>query len=350
MDTDARKETRNVALLGRYGIDHRRRTGAEISEAHNLPHVRNVAELTQVVGDIYAYSERERFLGYICGWFHDIVRSPSEDPDVKDDEASAHEAVRILEAAGIKGVVATFPEERDAVAFAITSHGRYPEWLSQLDTRNTALESLKNKLWLVLFVADKMEANGVRVIARRSSFVAGDRLRSEKGDLRTFGFVPSRDEGLVVAIESFLRLSLINPEDIYPEKLQPLVHPLYEKQREFVIGIMKALGLTVENIENLLLDTTNAEGKNLLQARKMTAPENSKSLAQILSQKSQITNKDISDASDDLARSAVETVRYFSESYRTDLDQLVATWNPQGEVAKQWQQELVDYSEGNWLK
>ena len=341
---------RNVALLGRFGVDHRRRSGFVVSEAHSIPHLRNTTDLTQLVGDIYGFNSREKFLAYISGWFHDLVRSPSEDSKIKDDEASAHEALRILGEAERRGVIETSPEEQEAINFAITNHGKYPEWFNDPEKRNNPPEELRDKLWLALFVADKMEANGVRVIARRSSFVAGDRLKSEKGDWRQFGFEPDRDEGLVVAIESLLRLSFINPEGVYPEILQPLVHPLYEVQRDFVAGVCKALDLTVEKLAYLILDIKNEKRENILDVRKIEAPKVSHELARVIRERSGISDAIIESATDDQVHSAYETVMYFSEHYMNDLDKLVLNWFPQNEMSKAWKKEMIAYKSGIWLE
>ncbi|MBI4225797.1 methyltransferase domain-containing protein [Candidatus Roizmanbacteria bacterium] len=342
-------EYRNVALLGRFGVDHRSRSGFAVSEAHNITHLRNDADLTQLVGDIYGFSERERFLAYIAGWFHDLIRSPSEDPAVKDDQASANESIRILQEACRRGITQITSEEQEAIAYAISNHGRYPEWFRDPKTRNIIPESLEDKMLLALFVADKMEANGVRVIARRSSFVAGDRLRSEKGDWRQFGFKPDQDEGFVVAIESLLRLSFINPEDIYPEVLQPLVHPLYEVQREFVVGVCRALDLNVSQLVELILHMKNGKQENILEARKIEAPREFRELARVIGEKSGITDAIIKSATDDQLHSAYETVMYFSEHYKDNLDQLILDWNPNYEMAKAWQKRMINYDEGTWL-
>ena len=343
-------ELRNIALLGRYGVDYRRESGHDVSEAHNIPHLRNVADLTQLVADLYGYTDREKKLAYTSGWFHDTVRSPSEDPSVADDEASAKEAVKILYDADGRNVIKTTTEEREAISFAIKQHGHFPDLLADEKTRNANPRSLEEKLWLALFVADKMEANGVRVIARRSSFVAGDRLKSEKGDWRNFGFQPDRDENLVVAIESILRLTFVNPEEVYPESIQPLVHPLYEAQREFVLGICKASGLKLVDLAQMLLNNKTAEGKNILVARKIKAPANIGELVAIIASRGHITDKKIVATSDDVAASAHETVGYFSDHYRDDLDQLVEKWVPANKISQQWQKAMVEYNNGAWLK
>ncbi len=330
-----------VAQLGRDEVEAMRRMGLKISEAHSPAHLGNVAETTQPVGKLYGFARRELELSFADGWFHDAVRSPTENPAVGDEKASAKEAYLILLEAGL-----VTEEEGRAIAYAIERQGRYPEWWQDPKTREKLPETLEEKLRLALFVADKMAANGVRVIARRSQFVAGDRLRDEGGDWRNFGFQPDRDEALVVAIESLLRLAFINPEEIYPLKLKPVVGPLYQIQREFVLGVFRGLNLKVENVARLLLETKTSEGKNILQARKISTLENVSDLAELIVSKSGIDDQGIASAPEDWAASALETVDYFSHRYQEDLDGLVLRWSPAGGKAQEWRRGMIDYMEG----
>jgi hypothetical protein len=333
-----------ITRLGEAELERRRKMGLEVSEAHSASHLGKVAELTQKVGAIYGFTGRENELAYGAGRFHDVVRSSTEDPTAGDEQTSANETRRILGEAGLVN-----KEEGVAIAYAIARQGRYPEWWSDPETRETVPEELGKKLHLALFVADKMEANGVRVIARRSQFVAGDRLRKEKGDWRNFGFQPDKDETLVVAIESLLRLAFINPEEIYPLRLKPVVGPLYETQREFVLGVFRGLNLSVKDIARLLLETKTTEGKNILQVRKVVIPisvSDISGLAMLISLEGGITNKAIFSTSRDIASSALETVEYFSRRYWEDLDRLALNWSPVGEKAKTWRQGMIDYMEG----
>src|SRR3989344_1566289 len=350
MSGELSKEYRNIALLGRYSVDDRRRKGYSVSEAHNIPHLRDVANLTHLVGDIVGFTAREKFLTFITGWSHDRVRSPSDNPDTKDDEISANKTKELLKDLRRRKIIFTNQEEQEAIAFAIKNHSKYPEWLKDPQTRNNTPESLKDKLWLALFVADKMTANGPTVIARRPSYQAGDKLRRQDGEWRDFGFIPDRDEGLVVAIESLLRLAFINPEGIYPDNLKPLVHPLYETQRQFVVGICRAAGLSIQDISTLLLNMTNQDGKSIFEVRKIKAPVEVVDLVREIIEKSGISEEQIQSSSVDLANSAAETVAYFSNNFEKDLDQLVLDRNPQNEQARSWQKEMIAHNNGSWLE
>lgn len=347
MGMKERQSQRAIEYVGQASVYERKTRGLAVSEAHSASHLQNVADLSVFVGDIFNFSPQEKQLAYASGWLHDAVRSPSEDPSTRDEQASAQAAKRSLQELSIKGEFVTNEVERDAVGFAIEHHGSAPTWLQRSDIEQP--RELQNKLWLALFIADKMEANGVRVIARRSSFVAGDRLRSPQGDWRTFGFIPDRDEGLVVAIESILRLAFINPESFYPTKLKPMIHPLYRAQREFVNGTLHSLRLSVDDISRLLLMTKNQDGKTILEARKIDAPADLEALTKFLMNKSGISNESIRAATNELADSSIETIRYFSVNYQSDLDTLVSNWNPQGKTARKWAKAISSYNKGEWL-
>lgn len=340
-----------IKFFGLEGVSERRDKGQEISEAHSGSHLSNVAEITQIIGDLYGFTPKEKLLSYSAGWFHDLDRASTEDPSVGDERASANKARQILSDMDlVYDVLVTMPEEEDAVAYAIENHSKYPSWLDNPEKREKTPEDVNDKLHLALFVADKMEANGVRVIARRSSFVAGDRLQNEQGDLQQFGFRPGRDEALVVALESAIRLSIINPEDIYPNRLKPLVEPLYGTQREFVLGVLKSLGLTTEDVAKILVETKNQEGKSIVEVRKLKALNDAEALQSIIENRGKITDEKIAVTPDDIAFSALETVDFFSSRYRENLDHLMLTWQPAGEAARRWQNEMASYADGTWIR
>lgn len=340
---------RRLELIVSDDIKTRQERGGDVSEAHSFTHLDNVSRLTSFVGTLYDYTPREKILARITGLFHDLVRSSSEDPKVKDEEASANAAKDKLEELDNVGEISTTKEERNAIGYAVERQGQYPTWLSDPKTREKMPKTLGDKLWLALFVADKMEANGVRVIARRSSFVAGDRLQREDGDLRQFGFKSGRDEGKVVAIESMVRLAIINPEEVYPQRLKPLVGPLYQVQREFVLGICKGLGLSIGDLAEILVNTRNKDGKNIVEGRKLNAPNDAEGLRKFIEDRSGISDKAIQGVPQDYASSAMETVEYFSSKYKDNLDDLMKNWRPTGAMAGIWQTGMVEYVNGEWF-
>lgn len=327
-----------VAELAREAL---RDGGTNNSFSHDEAHARRTAELTQQIADLYGFCQQEKKFVYAAAYFHDLKRSPTEDPTVGDEKASAKKARMLLEKAGSVTV-----KEVEAIAYAIENHGHYPECLRDIVTRERIPEALEEKLHLVLFVADKIEQNGVRGIARGFQFMAGDHLRAEGGGWRSFGFKPDRDEALVIAIEGLLRLAFINPEGIYPSRLKPVVAPLYQTLREAVLGGLSMLGLRVEDIARLLLESKTRDGRNILEVRQISAPQNINDLAELISVRSGICNQDIAAASALLAFSVSEAVEYFSRNYNKDLGELISLWRPLGQKAQEWQRAMKEEMAG----
>lgn len=316
---------------------------AEISGVHSKSHLTITANLTQLIGKIYQFSERELFLSYFAALFHDIVRSPAQDKDLNDEKLSAKIAINIL------GQFHPTDEERKAVAYAIENHGTNPVWMKDPVKRENPTQNLKEKLHFALYVADKIEQNGVRVIARRSAFVAGERLHKENGDLKSFGFKPNKDECLVVAIECVLRLTFISPEDIYPQKLSSILKPLYKVQRLFTCAILKSLSLGIEDIAGIILKTKRVDGKNLIEVRKIKGIKDSRDLTDMIERMGHITDLRIQSVSDNLVKSSTEAIEYFGSHFEQDIDQLMLDWKPENKIAKNWQRQMVEYLNGTWL-
>ncbi len=309
-----------------------------ISGVHSKSHLLTTGKLSQLVGKIYHYNEHELFLSYFAALFHDIIRSSSENNEFEENRLSAEIAVKILEQ------FQPTHEEKEAVFYAIENHGIKPKSISDLKT-------IKEKVRFALFVADKLEQNGVRIIARRSAFVAGERLSKTKGDLQAFGFKPDNleDKLKVVAAESVIRLTIINPENIYPDKLIPLIHPLYETQRRFVYGVFRALGMTCQKLAKLLLETKRADGKNLLQARNLDQFSNTNELTQAIETVGRISDKEILSTSQDTMEASKEAVEYFSDHFEQDINKSMFNWKPTNDLAKKWYQKMIEYLNGTWF-
>src|SRR3990172_1986692 len=69
----------------------------DLSGAHSKSHLTITANLTQLIGKIYQFGERELFLAYFAALFHDIVRSAQEDQSSNDEKLSAQIAHQLLE-------------------------------------------------------------------------------------------------------------------------------------------------------------------------------------------------------------------------------------------------------------
>ncbi len=338
------RETQRINELVEASIDLRRRRGEAISEAHSETHLGNVAAIAVDIAFLYNFSARELFLAAAAGKMHDMIRLATEDPVTKGDEASANAARTLLRKENRKGYIETTLAEQEAIWYAIALHGEYPHWLVDPKIRNNPPDTLEDKLHFALFVADKIEANGPRVIARRSSFVGGERLRKDEGDLRDFGFEPERDKAKAVALESAIRLTFVNPEGIYPDKLEPIVRPLYAVQREFVFGLSKALSLSTKDVAQELMERKNSTGKNMLEARNVALPEDIDALQTLIETVGGITNSSIDQTTSDVALSALFTVNYFSGRYADNLDMAIDEWQPQTPTATRWRQGMIEYA------
>ncbi|MBI4097502.1 MAG: hypothetical protein HY426_00505 [Candidatus Levybacteria bacterium] len=346
LEADRRATERNMDLLMRRYV---RQYGEKVSEAHSTTHLKTTARLTELGGILYGFSTQEALLAHFAGLFHDLARSPNEGFSLNDREFSAKRAREVLVLMDMRGLFRTTPEERAAVGFAIENHGEAPAFFIDPDTRDKTPKDLKDRIHAVLFIADKIEANGARVIARRSSFVAGDRLHNPEGDLQSFGFRPDRDEALAVVQESMIRLGITNPQHIYPQAIRSIVDPLYDVQREFVRGIFSAKGIRVSDIAKLFLDRKRTDGKNMLDSRELSAPQDQGELTKFLEERAGISDEDIAATAEDVANSAIEAILYFSRGYRVDMDDLINSWMPRGEAAERWRAQMVEYSSGKWF-
>lgn len=331
-------------------IAHRK--GKENGGVHGTAHARNVGLGSESVGRLYQLPERTLIVARFAGWLHDFKRSAEESAASTDEEASAYTAQEFLEGLNSTNTFANSQDERDAIAYAILNHGKYPDDWKDPRKRNLTPKNLKDQVRILNFVPDKADANGAQVIARRSMFVAGERLSSSTGDLRTYGFRPDSelDQILVVCIESALRLSFINPQEIYPDRLRVFVAPLYDVQRPFVMALLKTVNLDTQGLADLILSSKNPKGQDMFEVRKIDAPKDAKKLAQIFETIGGITNEGIVEIPEKVVNSAVRTLRYFAPRWQGDFDSVVADWIPRNDIEKGWKTQMLEYNEGSWFE
>lgn len=333
------ERTRQAVEAFRAGIE-------ELS--HDQGHLERVGAFAIRLGEKYAFGQQVLGLGYIAGKTHDTKRSTGENPDSKDEEISAQVANKLLLGLKRSGEFTTSRRQRQAVMYAIENQGFAPARFSDPTIRDLTPTTLAEKLHLLLFAGDKIaEANGPWITARRPHFMAS-RLRNAKdGTWQEFGFVPDRDEALVTAVETAIRMAIVSVEETYPKQLKETIAPLFRVQREFGLGLYKVLGLTSETVADILLNRIDPQsGKNILEKRKYKAPDNTVDLAVFIAKRSGLTNQDITDAGEDQTNSALETVRYFAGGHQESLEKLVKNWQPQGKMAREWRQGMVWYLEG----
>lgn len=322
----------------------RRDQGYIVSGAHDEGHLRAVSVEAQMVSDIYQFGPRVKLLAGIAGLFHDIIREPTEAKNATsvglDEELSAEFVGYVME--GDRRSARFSDLEINAVRFAITSQSTVPK-VFKGDDKEVVPTTLSEKVHLALFVADKLQANGAEVIARRPHFVAGERLQSENGDLKDMGFDPNniRDRLKVVAIESLLRLAYINPEHFYPKRLRDLVAEKYKDQREFVRGVIEAGRFRiVKLVEELLAPRSVYGGKSMLENKKAEVGEvSAQELTPIIEELSGIYQADISSdriTQVELGEASLEVVEYFSSRWQEPIDQVTNEFRPRTATAQKW--------------
>lgn len=342
----------NIELIDRTAADYIQsyRDPNKTYTGHDIPHLRSVAGLTELAGLTAGFSLRDIELSRVAGWFHDFERSMNETNEKSDERLSADAMLQFAAELDQGNLLHVSSDEFEAMEYAILKNGRPPAFFA--DRPAPIQWTLPERLLAGLFVADKLEQNGVWVIARRSQFVGGARLRDEDADLPKYGLKPFVDAVNAVLLESAARIAFINPEGIYPLVFQPLTSRMYLPQRDFIYGLLRAEGMTMEGYAEMILDTKLIEDPNhpnYLQARKLSVPENPVDLAHILRETGGLSDLGISTTSEDLAASSVEAVDHFSSNYQIPLEQLVRQWTPRHDTARLWRQSMLAYASGEWF-
>lgn len=314
---------------------------------HEESHLRNVAHLTELAAIAANFPERDILVLRIPAWMHDFERSNNQINEKLDTYLSAKAALRFCKELSDKGIFEPTLSEKRAIAFSIRANERVPKFF--ITKPDPAKWSPGQRILGALYIADKAEANGVSVIARRSAFVAGARLQGEGADLPKFGLQAGRNEIDAILLEGAVRLVYINPQSVYPEAVQELIAPLYDVQRDWMHGLLHARGLSIQTYAELVLSTKNGQGRNYIEARKgLISPATPEELAEKITSIGGLTDEGIQNTRGDLADSAVEAVSYFSRNFRRPLGKLIEEWRPKGITAQQWAQSLKDYSSQQW--
>lgn len=323
------------------------RGGSEAVD-HEAGHLERAGAFAIRLGENYGFSPQILALGYVACKTHDAKRTTGEDPNSRDEEISAQVANRLLLHLNSSGEFPTSRIQRRAVMYAIEHQGHAPERFSNPKERDRTPTTLTERVHLLLFAGDKLpEANGPWITARRPHFMASRLRNAESGTWQEFGFAPDRDEALVTAVESAIRMSIVSVEETYPRQLKETIAPLFRVQRGFALGLYRALGITTETVADILLNRVDpTSGKNILEKRKYKAPDNVVDLAQFIAQRSGLTDQNITAVDQDHAGSALETVVYFANGYQQSLEDLVPVWQPQGEMAREWHQGMLWHLDG----
>ena len=227
---------------------HQPEIAKELSAAHNFGHLDRVATGAYQIVIALGGTEREAETARAGGYLHDLVRSRTELMD--DEQASAEKAKPMLSQLVKSGVFTR--EEMDIILASIKTKtvnkaGDPSDILSSKEKDNKE-EFLKDRSRLIRFAvwaADKIEANGAFVMARRSQFVGGERffagdIGKLKQRLQNEGnpLAKEFDSELAILSESILRLGIINNPNLYPQWFRPVVDKLFDQQLEFYYPLL----------------------------------------------------------------------------------------------------------------
>ncbi len=316
--------------------------------SHDEQHLERVGGFAIRLGESYGFEPQTLALGYIAGKLHDAQRSTGENPETKDEEISGQVARNLMLILNESGQFPNTETQREAVVYAIENQGHSPARSEDPNIRDKVPPSLSERIHMLLFAGDKIaEANGPWIIARRPHFMAA-RLNNPDGTWQEFGFIPGRDEALVTAVETAIRMSIVSVEQTYPRQLKETIAPLFRVQREFALGLYRALGITAGEVSDILLNRIDSQtNKNILQKRKHRAPNDEVNLTSFIVDRSGLSTQAILEVENDQADSALEATNYFSSGYQQELDDLVRRWQPIGIMAKDWHQGMLWYLEGS---
>ena len=281
-------------------------------------------------------TEREAEAARAGGYLHDLVRSRTE---LVDDEAlSARKAMPMLSRLVGSGVFTKW--EMDAILASIMTATVPKDLLAseEKDDLSYFLEDRGRLIRLAVFLADKLEANGAFVIARRSQFVGGERFNA--GDLKDLrqrlqaeGHPLARqfDPELAILLESYLRLGIKNNQGSYPKWFLPVVGGLFRRQREFYYALLSDKKLREEDLARMLVELKfPAANRNSIKEWESRRPD---SRAQIAA------------ATAGQIEGALEVVRFFSAPENIDIDTalLIKRFRPKTQKAREWRREMLSY-------
>ncbi|MFA4946118.1 MAG: HD domain-containing protein [Candidatus Micrarchaeia archaeon] len=322
---ERRRLNERAAAMGAFVHLRFRKGYDKVSPAHNWGHVQRVAtyapEIVRALGGTAAEAEVARTAGYM----HDLVRLPTE---TETHGGAGARMTKEVFARNAKGPFGFTDTETALIANAITKHESPPALLKTANKDNPRMDAI-DRIQLAIWIADKLEANGQYVMARRAGFVGGERVR--EGDLAKKGFKP-QDAALAVALESYIRLNIKNDQTLYPKYFLPVVDEMFNVQRDFYYALLKELGLTEEQVAKLVVEKGMAKKEEVDKTEAKRAD----------------TRKLIAERDADSAKSALELVNHFSSEkwYRRDLKESIAGFRPRNKKAREWKAGMERYMRG----
>ena len=311
---------------------------SEISSAHNFGHVQRVAEYAPQIVLALGGSKKEAELAKTAAFLHDFYRSPRE--DIEDEIYSAEKAGPVLEKfEGFSGMTFS-PTERRTIIRAMQTHTVAKELLSSDSKHERAFQG-EDLIRFAVFAADKLEANGPYVMARRSQFVGGE--RHSEGDISEIRerlvaagnpLAKKLTPAMAVLLESYIRLGKKNNPRLYPNWFRPVVDGLFEHQKDFYYSLLKAHGLHEEDIAALL--------------KQLKFPGIKPEEIEEWEEKRPDSNKAVDGKTNADAKAALEVVRHFSSKsmMRLDTAGAIKRFQPKSRAAKRWHSGMLSYLKG----
>jgi hypothetical protein len=341
-----------------------------VSAAHNFKHATRVGEgAKQLVTGVITAAERDTESTKILkvvgaaggaerlaevaragGYLHDIVRAPTEavKAGTMDDEQASVEKSRpkltellssgILTASEMNAILASI---RTATVTDKNNPLLPPE---EKDRMSYLFEDTSRLIRFAVFAADKNDANGFFVIARRSQFVGGERLTKPDGDLYGIKqqldrsgnpFAKQFDPELVVALESYIRLGVKNNPEVYPTWYRPVVDPLFGQQLGFYFPLLAHRGLREGDLARLLVEL-KFPGIKPADIEKWEAKRNTEA-----------SNERINAVTAEQAESAYYTLNFYSapNTVDTDTEALIRSEpsNSKLPTAQKWHSGMLSY-------
>ncbi len=304
------------------------------SAAHNFGHLQRVARYAPLIVRAAGGSRRDEELARIGGYLHDLVRSPTQTVD--DETLSAKKAEPVL-----RGMKKFTEEDIHTILAAVHSESMPKRLLGSGNKDYASCFRGRELVCLAVGLADRIEANGAYIIARRSQFVGGERfLYGDLGRLRRrleeerHPFAREFDPRMAVLCESYIRLGMKNNQDFYPKWFLPVVRRLFFEQRSFYYALMASKGLMEADVARILIEIgfPAVTGHEIIEWERKRLD----------------SGREVSAVTEEQIGAAVEVVAFFSAPEIASMDTAGAigkfkTSNP---VAARWHGEMMDYLRG----
>ncbi len=306
---------------------------AEISAAHNFGHVQRVAEYAPQIVLALGGTEKQAEIAKTAAFLHDFYRSPHE--DVEDEIYSAEKAEPLLRKMG------KFSESEIGKILSAMKTYEVSKSILASEEKHGKVFSGMDLVRFAVFAADKLEANGPYIMARRSQFVGGERLaEGDIGEMRRKlnaegnPLAETLTPGTAVLLESYIRLGKKNNPRLYPNWFRPVVDRLFEHQKAFYYSLLKAHGMYERDVALLL--------------KKLRFPGIKPEEIDEWEEHRPDSDKLVDAKTKTEAQAALEVAKHFSSPNAMKLDTAgaIARFKPKTRIAKKWHAGMLSYLKG----